>query len=125
MGLCNAEDRMPIGWVFRTYIDCSSAKTGAFNGNRVIGATTPAEYRWSFAMGAGSESADIKNKFGSELIISCRSGRQFNIPALILDSKIVQRRSDLYVQFVIDGRNYPVSFFKGNAEPASPHYSAH
>ncbi len=32
-------------------------------------------------------------------------------------SKIAGRRSDLYVQFVIDGKNYPVSFSKGVAQP--------
>jgi hypothetical protein len=62
------------------------------------------EYRWNFAMAAGTESADIKNKFGSELTIECRSGMQFNIPTIDLDSKIVARRSDLNVQFVIDGK---------------------
>jgi hypothetical protein len=75
------------------------------------------EYRWSFAMAGGTETADIKNKFGSELSIECRSGVQFNIPTIDLDSKIAARRSDLNVQFVIDGKNYPVSFSKGTAEP--------
>ena len=36
------------------------------------------EYRWTFAMGAGSESA--QNRAGSEIIIDCQSGNQFNIP---------------------------------------------
>jgi hypothetical protein len=56
-------------------------------------------------MGAGSESAYIKNRFGLELTIICRSGMQFNIPTLTLDSTIDKERSDLYVQFVIDGKN--------------------
>jgi hypothetical protein len=88
-------------------------------------ATDPAfavEYRWTFAMGAGSESAQIKNRAGSEIIISCLSGRQFNIPTINLESKRLPKsvsQSDLYVQFVIDGKNYPVSFKKGRAEPGS------
>jgi hypothetical protein len=75
------------------------------------------EYRWTFEMAGGTESAHIQNKFGSELTIECRSGMQFNIPTLYLDSKRATRRSDLYVRFVIDGKNYPVSFSKGIAEP--------
>lgn len=77
------------------------------------------EYRWTFEMAGGTETADIKNKFGSELSIECRSGMQFNIPTINLDSKIAARRSDLNVQFVIDGKNYPLSFSKGMAEPIS------
>jgi len=70
-----------------------------------------------FAMAAGTESADIKNKFSSELTIECRSGIQFNIPTIHLDSEIAARRSDLNIQFVIDGKHYPVSFSKGMAKP--------
>jgi hypothetical protein len=60
-----------------------------------------------FRNGSGTESADIKNKFSSELTIERRSGMQFNIPTIHLDSKIAARRSDLNIQFVIDGKTYP------------------
>jgi hypothetical protein len=80
------------------------------------------EYRWTFAMGAGSASAQIQNRAGSEMIISCLSGNQFNIPTIHLESKLLSKsanQSDLYVQFVIDGKNFSVSFKQGTAAPGS------
>jgi hypothetical protein len=80
------------------------------------------EYRWTFEMGAASESAQIKNSAGSEIFISCLSGNQFNIPTIHLESKLLSKsanQSDLSVQFVIDGKNFPVSFKQGTAAPGS------
>ena len=92
---------------------------GAFSTTDVAFAV---EYRWIFAMGAGSESAQIENSAGSQIIISCLSGNQFNIPTIDLESKKLSKsanQSDLYVQFVIDGKNFSVSFKQGTAAPGS------
>jgi len=74
------------------------------------------DFRWTFDMGAGSMEAYVANASGSQLSLSCRSGGVKEVPNVSLDSTLVSKSGDEYVQFIVDKRNLPITFTKGYFE---------
>lgn len=74
----------------------------------------PAPFRWTSGFGQGTAVATINNRRGSSLQFSCNSGGLPPIaPSLTVTFKDHPIAGEISYQFVVDGKNYPVSLKDG------------